>query len=168
MMDVRDLRCYPKWDNGRYSKDNVDAVVDLAVWWFEVQGEKSYDGKPFSTNAGRKSLARWCRKLNISYAESFQIHGDLYETWADHYEDFVPKDRHQMREQSKCPDEATKALCRFANWLGRGKRVRAQLNRHERFMYHHMKAHGQHDKAHKVAHGLPSDDEDDIELTGLV
>jgi hypothetical protein len=168
MMDPLDIRCYPKWSNGRYGKDNVDSVVDLAVWWFDVQGEKSYDGRPFSTNAGRKALARWCQKLNISYAESFQIHGDLYETWADHYEDFVPKDRHQVREQSKCPDEATKALCRFANWLGRGKRVRAQLNRHERFMYHHMKAHGRHEEAHKVAHGLPSDDEDDLELNGMV
>ena len=168
MMDSRAVRCYPKWlGSGRFGKDNVDSVVDLAVFWFEVQGETSYDGKPFSTNAGRKALARWCQKLNISYAESFEIHGDLYDTWADNYEDYVPKDRHQEREQSKDPDRATRALCRFANWLGRGKRVKAQLSRHERFMYHHMRAHGLRDTAHKVAHGLPSDDEDDLELYSM-
>ena len=162
MMDPKDVRCYPKWVDGRYGKDNVDPVVDLAIWWFEVQGEMSYDGRPWSTNAGRKALARWCQKLNISYSESFEIHGDLYETWADHYEDYVPKDRHQQREQSKYPDKATRALCRFANWLGRGKRVKARLSRHERYMHHHLMAHGEDDLAHRIAHGLPSDEEMDL------
>jgi len=167
MLDPKCIRSYPKWIEGRFGKENIESPVALAIWWFEVQGELSYDGKPFSSNAGRKSLARWCQKLNISYAESFEIHGDLYECWADNYEDYVPKDRHQEREQSKDPDRATRALCRFANWLGRGKRVKARLNRHERFMYHHMKVHGRHEEAHKVAHGLPSDSDDDIELNGM-
>ena len=39
-------------------------------------------------------------------------------------------------------------------------RVRAQLTRHERYMHHHMMAHGMPQAAHGIAYGLPSDDED--------
>ena len=167
MLEPRYQRMYPQWlpKTGRVApRLNYNSVVDLAIDWFVAQGTCTQDNR-YDTNAGRKSLARWCRHLNIAYKESFEIHGDLYKTWSEHYEDSIPGDSSMdRREQSRNPDVATKALCRLANWFGRGKRVKPKLSRHERFMYHHMKVHGEHEKALMVAHGLPSDDEDDFEL----
>ena len=161
LLDPKEYRCYPKWlDSGRFGKKSIGDPVERALWWFEAQGELPVEGR-FSTNAGRYALARWCEKLNISYAESFEIHGDLYTTWASHYEDYVPKDEHKRRTQSSNPDTATKALGRFANWLGRGKRVKPRLSRLERFHFHDMVYRGQAKLAHRLAHGLPSDDEEE-------
>ena len=154
-----DVRNYPRWKGGFYAKNNVGDPIDLALWWFEVQGEFPYFGGRFSSNAGRYALARWCQKLNVSYKESFQIHGDLYTTWADHYEDYVPADPHQQRAQSKNPDTATKALSRFAHWLGRGKQVKPKLTRRDRYMHHICSRLLGESMAHRIAHGIPSDDE---------
>ena len=160
------IRCYPRWHkNGFFAKDNVGEPIDRALFWFEVQGEAPYEGGRFSSNAGRKALARWCHKLNISYKESFEIHGDLYVTWKDHYEDYVPKGEMEKRAQSRNPDIATKALGRFAHWLGRGKQVKPKLNRYERYLHHHMIVHGKTDLAHKISHGLPSDEDSDEEMS---
>ena len=154
-------RVYPKWlKSGRFGSSNVDNVVDLAIDWFIAQGVCPSDRR-YDTHAGRKALARWCRKLNTPYRESFEIHGDLFETWSEHYEDDVPGDKIQRRNQSRNPDECTRALCRLANWFGKGKQVKPQLSRHERYMHHHMFLHGEGHLAHKIAQGLPSDDEKD-------
>ena len=67
----------------------------------------------------------------------------------------------ERREQSRNPDDCTKALNRFANWLGKGKVVKPQLNRHERYLHHHMMLlGGGKEIAKKIAYGLPSDDEE--------
>ena len=164
MLKPGDIRNYPRWlPQGRYAGDNVGDPIELALWWFEVQGEMPYYGGRFSSNAGRYALARWCQKLNVCYKESFEIHGDLYETWADHYEDYVPKGNHQKREQSKNPDTATKALSRFAHWLGRGKQVKPKLSRRDRYMHHICSKLVGEALAHKIAHGIPSDDEEEEE-----
>ena len=155
-------RMYPKWlpKSGRFGKTNVDNVVALAIDWFQVQGVITQEQR-YDSHAGRKSLARWCRKCNVPFRESFEIHGDHYDTWAQYYENDVPGDQMERREQSRNPDDCTKALNRFANWIGRGRRVRAQLSRHERYMHHHMLAHGMPEIAKKIAYGLPSEDEDE-------
>jgi len=162
MLHPMDHRCYPRWDErGFWAHNNVANPVEMALWWFEAQGEKPYDGGRFSSNAGRKSLARWCHHLNVPYVESFEIHGDLFVTWKDHYEDYVPKGEIEKRTQSKNPDVATRALGRFAHWLGRGKQVKPKLSRQERYMHHMFVKQFGKDKAHRVAHGLPSDDEEE-------
>ena len=166
MLEPDDQRCYPKWlASGRFGSSNIAEPVELALEWFEAQGFRRY-----SSNAGRKSLGRWCRKLNISYQESFEIHGDLWKVWAESYEDELPGSDMTRRTQSRDPDVCTKALGRFANWLGRGKRVKPRLNRHERYqgrsshylkprhLHHDMVNRGNAKLAHKIAHGLPSDD----------
>ena len=66
----------------------------------------------------------------------------------------------ERREQSRNPDDCTKALNRFANWLGKGKVVKPQLSRHERYLHHHMALLGGAKTAKKIAYGLPSDEED--------
>ena len=161
MLQPTEQRMYPKWlpRTGRFGKANVDDVVKLAINWFVAQGACSQN-KRYDTNAGRKSLARWCRRLNVPYPESFEIHGDLWETWSKHYEKDVPGNNNmERREQSRNPDDCTKALNRFANWLGKGKTVRPQLSRHERYLHHHMAMLGGAKTAKKIAYGIPSDDE---------
>ena len=159
MLNPREQRMYPLWlGTGRYGKLNHNSVVNLAIDWFVAQGVCRQDNR-FDTNAGRKALARWCRHLNVPYKESFEIHGDLFKTWSEHYEDSVPGDNSMdRREQSRNPDVATKALCRLANWLGRGKRVKPRLSRHERYLHEHMELMGQSVRAHRIAHGLPTKD----------
>ena len=162
MLNPMDIRSYPRWDErGFWAHDSIESPVEFALWWFEAQGEKPYDGGRFSSNAGRKALARWCHKLNVPYKESFEIHGDLFVTWKDHYEEYVPKGEIEKRGQSKNPDVTTKALGRFAHWLGRGKQVKPKLSRHERYLHHMFREQFGKDKAHRVAHGLPSEDEEE-------
>jgi hypothetical protein len=158
MLKPREQRVYPKWlKSGRFGKMNYDSVVDLAIDWYVAQGVCTQTNR-YDTNAGRKSLARWCRHLNVPYEESFEIHGDLYKTWSEHYEDSVPgDDSMNRREQSRNPDVATRALARLANWFGRGKRVAPRLRRQERYLHEHMLLMGQGLLAHRIAHGLPTE-----------
>ena len=159
MLKPQHRRMYPQWlpKSGRVApRLNHNSIVGLAIDWFIAQGTCTKQ-VPYDTNAGRKSLARWCRHLNISYKESFEIHGDLFQTWSEHYEDSIPgTSSMDRREQSRNPDVATKALCRLANWLGRGKRVKPKLSRHERYLHEHMELMGQALRAHQIAHGLPT------------
>ena len=158
MLPPREQRVYPKWlKSGRFGKLNYDSPVDLAIDWYEAQGVCTQTNR-YDTNAGRKSLARWCRHLNVPYEESFEIHGDLFKTWSEHYEDSVPgDDSMNRREQSRNPDVATRALGRLANWFGRGKQVAPRLNRQERYLHEAMMLMGQGLLAHRIAHGLPTE-----------
>ena len=122
MLRPMDHRCYPRWDErGFWAHNNVANPVEMALWWFEAQGEKPYDGGRFSSNAGRKSLARWCHHLNVPYVESFEIHGDLQDTWLKYYQKSLKNDRlSRQRNQSRQPEPCLTALRRFAKYCGRG------------------------------------------------
>ena len=126
-------RCYAKWlASGRMGRSNISDVAGLAVDWFVSQGVVTEENR-YSRNAGRKSLARWCDHLNVPYNESFQVHGDLFEVWAKNYEQGVAKSGFKGRKQSTDPQVATKALRKFANLLGRGRRVKPKLALETRF-----------------------------------
>ena len=71
-------RCYPQFlekssaGPARLGGKNIGLPSQAAVDFMEVQGLPKFD-----TNAGRKALARWCKKLNVPYKLSVHIHGDL-------------------------------------------------------------------------------------------
>ena len=125
-------RCYAKWlDSGRMGASNIGDVPAVAINWFVNQGAVT-DANRYDRNAGRKSLGRWCGSLHVPYPESFQIHGDLPDTWAS-YQDDLPKSSFNHRRQSRDPKIATKGLRRFANYLGRGRKLKLTLEMNSRF-----------------------------------
>ena len=80
----------------------------------------------FCSNSGRKALGKWSSELHIRYSWSFQLHGDLWSTWQKFYQnDLCREPEFQSRDQSQNLDEITKALWKFARWLGRGRLNRA-------------------------------------------
>ena len=141
-------RCYAKWlGSGRMGDSNIADVPAAAIQWFVSQGTVIESNK-YDRNAGRKSLAVWCGHLQVPYPESFQCHGDLFETWAKNYETDVVQSSFNQRNQSRDPVIATKALRRFANFLGRGRKLKTKLDINARF---------QSDSVCQLTHGaLPS------------
>ena len=98
----------------------------------------------------------WCEKLNIPYPESFHVHGDLYETWAKNYEFLVERSREfKRRTQATDPTIAAVSLKKFANFLGRGKKVKVKLKKKNRYLHHLLKAQDP-DKAEQIRLGVES------------
>lgn len=149
-------RCYGKWlPSGRYGTSNTKDVAEFAIDWMIAQGacteENCYD-----TNSGRKSLALWCEKLNIPYPESFHLHGDLFETWAENYEFEVERSREfKQRKQARDPKIVAVALKKFANFLGRGKKLKVKLRRKDRYLHYLLKATDP-EKAEQIRLGMKS------------
>ena len=154
-------RCYGKWlPSGRYGTSNTGDVAEMAINWMVSQGACSEEDR-YDTNSGRKSLARWCEALRIPYPESFHIHGDLFDVWAQHYEQDVSRyQSFKRREQSTNPKTATIALKKFANFLGRGKKVKVKLSQRKRYLHHILVGQGQVELANKIRDGQPSDDDE--------
>ena len=154
-------RCYGKWlPSGRYGTSNTGDVAEMAINWMVSQGACSEEDR-YDTNSGRKSLARWCEALRIPYPESFHIHGDLFDVWAQHYEQDVSRyQSFKRREQSTNPKTATIALKKFANFLGRGKKVKVKLSQKQRYLHHILVGQGQVELANKIRDGQPSDDDE--------
>ena len=124
-------RCYGKWlGSGSMGTSDRGNVAAFAVAWLRVQGatDDTYD-----TNAGRKSLARWTRKLLITYRESVPIHGDLQGTWRTSYDERLPKSDFEDRKQPRDPDLACAALRKMARYIGAGRKLKAILTKRERF-----------------------------------
>ena len=152
-------RTYGRWlDSGRYGTSNTGPVAEMAIDWMVSQGACSEENQ-YDTNSGRKSLARWCQALHIPYRESFHLHGDLFEVWAMHYEQDVEKQFFKRRDQSTEPKVSCVALKKFANFLGRGKKVKVHLTQKKRY-FHHLLAAMNPQLAEKIRLGLPSDDEE--------
>ena len=106
-------------------------------------------------------MARWCEALNIPYPESFHIHGDLYEVWSQHYEtDVLKYSNFKRRNQSTDPKVATVALKKFANYLGRGKKVKVKLTQKKRYLHAILVGQGNKEEAERIRQNLPSDSED--------
>ena len=160
------VRLFRKWTKKRrFGKaDGPDDIMEAVFEWLKFQGVE----ETFDRNAGRKSLARWCDKLHIPYEESFQCHGDLSDVWKQSYQPSMPATAFKERRQSNDPKIATVALRKFAMILcNRGLPWKPQLTRLERFMREFMVAKGKKEKAFRIAHDLPSEDDDsDDELDG--
>ena len=115
VQDTAEWKPYSKWFPKQYAYgQNHGDVASLANRWLELQG---VPGGPFHRNSGRKTLSRWCDHLSVGYEESVHIHGDLECCWRNSYQRKLTKSGYRNREQSEDPEEATKALRRFARWL---------------------------------------------------
>ena len=144
--------------SGTFKVQNEGDVIQLAINWMLAQGVTEVG---FDTNSGRKSLARWSDHLNIDYELNFFIHGDLPDVWRDSYQPSLHViKKGNNRKQGRDPDICTRALRRFANYLGRGKQLKPKLNRQERYSHHILEALGQSNLASKIRDNLPSDEED--------
>ena len=75
-------RSYAKWlpASGRFGDKNAANPSGDAIDWLIKQGVCTEENR-YSSNAGRKSLAKWCGLLKVPYRESFQIHGDQSNSW---------------------------------------------------------------------------------------
>ena len=140
-------------------------IVAVAMDWMRVQGVN----KHFDRNAGRSSLAAWCRHLHVPYSQSFEYHGDLPDTWAEHYErNMVYEREFTRRTQSTHPPVALAGLRKFACFLKRGPAApKPKLTKGERMMVAMLEGMGMKEKARRLAYDLPSEDEED-ELQALV
>ena len=58
---------------------------------------------------------------------------DLFCVWKKNYDFHLPKSKFNLRSQSTDPLIATRALTRFANFIGGGRKLKAKLTRAERF-----------------------------------
>ena len=159
---------YPKWldKSNRFGKSSVNNVVDFANKWMELQGAGTPGG--YDHNSGRKSLARWLDKLNISYRWSFEIHGDLEKVWRSNYQPTLPKSGFKKRLQSRDPNETTQALRRFAKWIDRGceRKAKYKMDVNAQLSYHLLKKLGEKALADKILMGLPIESDDEEDLNG--
>ena len=98
----------------RFAKENYGDIPELCNEFFDKQGAN--EGTAYDPHSGRKSLARWLSNLNVSYEEGFEVHGDLFDTWAERYQTDVDKDtRFKRRTQSNLPEVTLKAYKRLRN-----------------------------------------------------
>jgi len=110
------FRPYARWlKSGQLKKQNHGDVIDLVLDWLVSQGVCA---TRFSTNCGRYAMARLMSQVDAPYDESFEVHGDLYKTYRDHYQHDVPPSSFSNRNQSQNPDIALKALRRIAAYFG--------------------------------------------------
>lgn len=167
---TKEKRMYPKWLpptkklRGRFGDSNINEVSKHAAKWMD---EAQQVGK-FDHFSGRKCLARWVSHLKIPYAESVHIHGDLHQVWGKNYQEDIPKSVYSIRNQSREPETACKALRKFAKWCGKGLPYDSRLKKSDRFMYAVLKALGKGKIADIIKHEMPSesdDEEDDEEGT---
>ena len=157
-------RCYPKWlpksmkRAGRLGRSNEHDIAKLANrWMHEAQGLPIY----YDHNAGRKSLARWCGHLLVPYCESVHIHGDLHQVWGRNYQEDVPKSVYSIRNQSREPEKACKALRRLAKWFGTGLPYEVKQSKTDRYMDAILRSIGQTEWADKIKMEMPDDDTDE-------
>ena len=112
LLQPENPQMYKKWltsdrRGGRFGCNNVGKCTDVANEWFKCQGVGGE--KPYSSNGGRNSLARWLSEVDAQYHEGFEIHGDLYEVWSENYQPDC--DNHtgfRRRTQSNHPDHQCK------------------------------------------------------------
>jgi len=124
LLPEEDIRSYPAWLEAqqRYRKDNLgeESMKKLVAAWIDLQGGNP-DGLKYDTNGGRKTLGKLCQKYGVLYHESFELHGDLWCTWAKYYQEKLARDPlFKRRTQSKNPDVCLVALRKFARGFRSG------------------------------------------------
>ena len=150
-----DKRIYRKWNakgSGSYGKGSQGELIKFMFEWFKIQGlNPNWD-----SNAGRKSLGRWLEMLNVPHDESIEIHGDLLDVWSKHYQAGLPKrGDSKTREQSKNPEDATRALRKFATFCGRGQPAPVRLDMTQRLLKGIMDGQGRGEEAKRIIFGVP-------------
>ena len=156
-----DLRTYPNVKkDGSYAKTNAgkETIIPLGRKWIDVQGGNP-DALRFDSNSGRKALGKWCDEFNIPYSWSFEIHGDLWCTWAKYYQNGLRKERAFARRTQSCdPVDCCRALRKFARAIGRGRTVREDpkdytLNQLGQMFALHLRRQGLGAEVNKILDG---------------
>ena len=109
-------------------------------------------------------FTKWCNRKFVVWAaheESFEIHGDLEDTWRKSYCPGLRKvNVFKNRDQSLDPDLALRALRCFARWLKKGPHTKPVLSRESRIQLELLKALGKKKRARKLAYGFQTSDDD--------
>ena len=157
-------RRYAKWSTvtGRFNdKHNIADPVEFGIDWLIKQGATT-EANRFDRNSGRKCLARYCRKLGLSYEPIFQMIGDLEEVWRNNYDNDLPQSGYAVRDQSTDPKVATYALRLFAKAILKRKvKLKPKLNLSDRIAYRLLVSREGKEAAEKALFGIESDDESD-------
>ena len=70
-------RRYGKWlESGRFGKSNLPDPANTAIDWMIAQGACTETTR-YDRNSGRKTVARYTRRLGLDYGPVFQMVGDL-------------------------------------------------------------------------------------------
>ncbi len=70
-------RRYGKWlESGRFGKSNLADPARTAIDWMVAQGACT-ESTRYDRNSGRKSVARYTRRLGLDFGPIFQMVGDL-------------------------------------------------------------------------------------------
>ena len=143
---------YPKWlsgkkRGGRFSEcNNVADCPAKANEWIKVQGVE----EDVSSNAGRKSLARWLSKVDVDYETGLEIHGDLYSVWSQDYQlDCDNPTGFKKRKQSMNPDKCLAAYQKLRIFFGVTEK-KAKLSRMEKLMLLTLQSMGKGAQAKKI------------------
>ena len=129
LLDPQDPRLYPsvtknqhfaKYMGAEYKNMGAKSIFKFAREFLTNQGGNP-DGLTYDTNMGRKALGKLCEVANVSYMESFEIHGDLFKNWR-HYQDTITNDKNfTRRTQSADITTCLKGLRKIVRWFGRGR-----------------------------------------------
>ena len=132
LLDDDDPRIYPSvtknghfvQSKGReYKNMGPKSMFPLMRKFLDIQGGNP-DGIVYDSNQGRKALGRLCEVANVTYPESFEVHGDLFKNWR-HYQDSITNDKNfTRRTQSTTIDTCLKGLRKIVRWFGRGRTTR--------------------------------------------
>ena len=119
---------YKTWSTTRgcWNERNHGDVAAMAFEFLKIQGVEG----EFDPHCGRKTYGALCDHLRpqIPYQTSFQVHGDLAETWSNAYQFGMRRSNYSVREQSRDPTMCCKSGRLLAQWLGRGKEAKADLD----------------------------------------
>ena len=137
--------------NGRWNTTNHGDVAAMAFEFLKVQGVEG----EFDPHCGRKTYGALCDHLRpqIPYQTSFQVHGDLADTWANAYQFGMRKSSYSVREQSRDPTMCCKSGRLLAQWLGRGQPAKADLDPTQAMLLMIAKQMGMGDKADTILYG---------------
>ena len=113
-----ELGIYKRWNLEGFGVNNHANIVDLARNWLVEQNVMSW-AAPFCTNSGRKTLGAWCQLVDARYAESVHIHGDLEDTWINHYQPLLEATGSKTRVQAVDFVVATSALTKLQRYFER-------------------------------------------------
>ena len=132
-LDEEDPRIYPaltkagtfvQFKGLEYKNMGPKTMFPFMKEFIFIQGGNP-DNVNYDSNMGRKALGKLCQAANVSYPESFEIHGDLFKNWRCYQDSIVNDKNFSRRTQSTDIDTCLRALRKITRWMGRGKTERA-------------------------------------------
>ena len=154
-------RRYAKVRNGRFVNQNDWDIMKVANDWMFAQRVIT---RRLSHNSGRKTLARLLTRVNATYPEGFENHGDLENNWRASYQPDLPINpvKFTRRKQSTDPDVCCVAPRKIARYFGRGPMKMPPLDTTQQFL-HALVSRTDAPLAERIRSGEPTKPESDSE-----